>query len=298
MKTKLIFIFLLFLMFSCVSSVEVSLESENPQLVLNSILNATQDSIVVTLSLSHSIVSVDAFRQVNDAKIELFENQQFIAQFDVLDSGTYVLHYRPIAGREYEIVARAAETSLKGKTIVPHTVAFNLSKLREERDDFMLSLKASDIYGANVWMNVLYTNWYGPDSLKKVPGNTIYSNSTFIDPFNRETDTYEQYAYYYDDYMFLSGYDDHGEVDIYFGFYGTITRSNEIIVSTFDDHLTRYVKSSIIAFNVERGKGEYPFYLDPAVVYSNVEGGIGIVGSMNSRSQEIFNQKKFIYASN
>lgn len=279
-------------MLSCTQPVDISIDFGEPQLVLNSILDATKDSIGVTLSLSHSITSVESFQKVNDAVVELYEDQQLVGQFAFTDSGVYVLNYRPFVGKEYEIVARTGGKTVKGRTRIPEAVSFELEKIDDEYDDFKLTMNGNDIDSANVWISVLSTHFFVSDTLEKVPRHSIYSSSTFLDPFNRGEDTYKQYAYSYEYYLLLSGYENKESVEIFFGLEADV-RSNEIIVSVFDDNLSSYVKSSIMATDVENTMGDYPFYIDPVEVYSNIEGGIGIVGSMNSNSKEILNRLIF-----
>lgn len=289
MKSNFYCLFLILIINSCTKPIEVLLDFGEPQLVMNSIIDATHDSIGVTLSMSRSIISSDLFQKVDDATVELYEDEQLIGQLAFIDSGVYVLNYRPIAGKEYEIRALYNSKIAKAKTIIPEAITFKLEKINEDYDDFKLTLENKDLDGANIWISVLSTFLFSGDSLKKTPRRVIYSSSACIDPFNSDIDTYRQYAYMYWNYLLLVGYKKQDVVEIYFGLDGNITRSNEIIVNVFDDHLSSYVKSSIMASDVDRTKGKMPFYIDPVEVYTNVEDGIGIVGSINSNSQELFN---------
>ncbi len=274
---------------SCERSTEVVLDFEEPQLTLNCIIDATNDSISATLSLTRPIISSEPFQKINDAIVELYEDKHIVGQFILVDSGLYVIYYNVFPGKEYEIIASVDDETVKGKTLIPDVIPFDLLRIDNEYDDFKLTFNNKDINNAYVWINVLSTYYFVADTLKKEHRDVIYSGSTCIDPFNREMDTYKQYAYLYNSYLFLAEYGNQFQIDVFFGLRGN-ARSNEIIVNIFDYHLSTYVKSSMIASDAERVKGKSPFYIDPASVYSNIDGGIGIVGSMNSNSREIFNQ--------
>ncbi|WKN44734.1 DUF4249 domain-containing protein [Tunicatimonas pelagia] len=97
---------ILVLFISCTQELDIALPTAPPQLALNSLLHP--DSIIrvsLTTTLSSSVNSTD-FPIVDDALVQLYENDELLSDLTFQDS-VYVLDYYPKAAQKYSVVATA-----------------------------------------------------------------------------------------------------------------------------------------------------------------------------------------------
>ncbi|SHJ46355.1 protein of unknown function [Tangfeifania diversioriginum] len=279
MRRNYLFILIIILGATLFSSCEkdVTFEFNKPaKLSLNCILNP-DSTITARLTLSKNIENTTTFQPVDDAIIVLYENGTELDTLAPVGEGNYYLNYYPEPLSEYEITVMHPDfETLNASTTVPQKP--NVShqpdtiEYTEQGRFFWLDVyyEIHDIPGPNsywlYWKHTLHGVTYAGGSASMI-------QAPFIDDFNRQIDTEEEYGIWYNYYVRISdvGYD--GEI---LAFNKSSKTGSFYNVVSADEHYDKYIKSSVeVRLNSEY---DLPFK-EPVQIYSNIENGYGIFGS-------------------
>lgn len=260
---------------SCEKEVLLDFDHE-PVLCLNCILNP-DETIKANITISRSISDTGNFSPLNNASIELYENNNLFGELTHIKNGVYTLDKKPTTGKEYQITVNAEGfTPLLAKCIVPQAPGITYEKVNYINNQYDLSVELQNLPGMDYYW--LYTT--GSVNGRKNGGGNYPFNSPFIDNFNKEYDNSAKFGftYYMQIRMTDEGYD--GEImkfsipDI--PVMDNIKRMADQHFLSADEHYDKYIKTTII--NQMKEESYLPFY-EPVQIYSNIKNGTGIFGS-------------------
>ena len=89
----------LILAVSCTKPLEIELMESQPKLVINGLINP-DENVNVNISTTASITDTNWYF-INDASIELFEDNIFIGNLDFISKGSYQINYKPRRNAQY-----------------------------------------------------------------------------------------------------------------------------------------------------------------------------------------------------
>jgi hypothetical protein len=255
-----------------------------PKLVVNSYLHA-DSTLSIHLSKSLSVLDNAELKNVDDASIDLYEDNSYLATLNTSDGdGNYLYNHILKPGSEYSIEAKSTKLgTAKANTMVPKKVtikeyeistfdnddwgkeykfSITFDDLPELGDYYMLGIAVikvdSFIAGTDTIVeeyhssNVYLSSSSNPAS-DEIVGGTIFFKDEF---FNGKTYTIDVNAAYVDDYAY--------KLKLIAELY-TLSEANY-----------KYRKS-LAKFYDSSGN---PF-AEPVQVFNNIEGGYGIFGGQN-----------------
>ncbi len=263
---------------SCEKEVTFNFEHE-PRLCLNCILNP-DSTITANLTLSKKLDKSNNFVPVENATIDLYEEDVLLGKLQEVGNGNYKLMKKPVKGKKYDIIVDVSGYKrVSATTTVPVAPEISYSKDTtghsnyNDRILYNLNVEIIDKPGKDYYW--LYGSW-------KV-GGVIYGggcrtiNAPFVDVFNRNIDLEAKYGFTHFLQIRISdeGYD--GQVLSFI--IPDFVERDEYTAQHFlnaDEHYDKYIKTTII--NKMKEDSELPFY-EPIQIYSNIENGYGIFGS-------------------
>lgn len=282
----------------CETIIDVDLPEHEPTLVLNSYFG-TDTTFIVSLHESKSILDASYdFKVVHDATIQLYAENQLIGTFTESETesnngfefGNYVLYHYPEAGINYSIIA-----SKSGFRTVEAQDAIPLEKINPSIEEF------KDVSDGEYYGDRKYQLTY---SLNDPPGEDFYEVFLYAEM--------PEYEYYHDadtSYFYLIGYRknriyyeevgaelnefEDNSVDptlfsdkLFDGRKYTHTIEATIFVNAIneDEKIKLYLEVKHVSKAYFRYKKSFGLQLDsegnpfaePAPVYNNIEGGLGI----------------------
>lgn len=299
---------------------DIELDEEDKLLVVNSLISS-DTTISVNITKTISSLDGDAFiKFINDAEVNLYEDDEFVEIMNRDTLGTYVSTIKPQLGKKYSITAKHSNyPELSASTYLPDTVPIN---------NVTISLN----------IDTTYETWYDPYTGNEI--DTVFYELTgdgsagiyFDDPADEEnyymvTFTYIRPEYIWDDYgnMYITGYTEYPiyhdmEVlsDDYQFFELNLKTSGylfsdalfngqqfdvkatiytwELYDMFYDEFLEPIIYVHLYTFNKEVYKfvSTYNKYQDalsnpfaePVNIYTNVENGLGLFGSFNCSTYE------------
>jgi len=278
-------------MWGCISEVTIDDDFKGNEVVLNCILDAQNDTVVVQLSYSIPIQSTDLFEPIKDAQIQLFEEGRIIGEFIWTDSSAYVLPYQVIAGKIYRIEAKSGNNVVWAETSVPKAIDANIDKVKIGfyANSFQILLN-DNINEANFyWISA--TGFEGAqENQRKNIACALYSNFKYADDFNQRISQNSMYKFEYEYYIrFTESELPVGLTDVIFS-PQCINNPVEVFLLSVDYHLDKYMKSSLLLQSMDLYAEDMPIIYSPFPMYSNINGGTGIFGSFNCVSEK-FNGK-------
>jgi len=305
---NIVFIILIFGLWSCTEVVELPFPATSSNLVLNCILHP--DSIIkarITTSLPATDTN-NRFVTVSNATMLLYENNNLLDTFAYGGNGTYELERYPKPGSEYKInVIVPGYPVLTASEQVPLSPSVNvcydefLTLLGGNYIDIIVYL--SDVAKENnaYWFHVVLSDYkrlgrlkYDSTQTENIPVFYLLSTSAIADDFNAILDhTYGRNGYRY--YLRLEDKSFNGSVveqtigftDNYFRFgkVATFTEDQEVIIhiTNASQNYDRYLKSSFTYF-LNQDFYEPNLFFEPIQIHSNIENGTGIFAAYNSIS--------------
>jgi len=277
-----------FIMWGCISEVTIDDDFKENEVVLNCILDAQSDTVVVQLSYSKPIQATDLFEPIKDAQIQLFEGKTKIGEFVWSDSSTYILPFSVLPGKIYWIEATAGNIKVWAETTVPNAINATI-----EKDTSGLY----NYYSFGILLNdspeeVNYY-WISATGFEGIEGNkskniacALYSNFEYADDFNQTIYQNGSYKFEYEYYIrFADSVLPGGKTEIVF-YPQCISNPIEVFLLSTDYHLDKYMKSSLLLQNMDLYAEDMPIIYAPFPMYSNINGGTGIFGSYNSVSEK------------
>jgi hypothetical protein len=292
MKIYLVLIVLV-LFYCCTEPVNIDIEEGESHIVINSILDAGNDSIYVELSWSQPITSIFEKIEIDDAVVSLSNEKGLIGYFEHVECGKYAINHCPEVYGQYTLTAivGGADT-VSGITIIPPAPDYSVAFFDGECRYYSLDFIANNNENYTYWVSAIEighvkkTEWH--NSMEMI---SLYANSILIDDFEVTQGT--PYCDFINDhgcYMRIRNTIDKKEENIQF--YAKRYQRGliiDVLVFAADINYDRFMKSFII-YNSNSYSSDPSYVLidaNPVVTYSNVSGGIGLVGSINSKATRI-----------
>src|SRR5690554_3819920 len=125
-------IFFLFVLSGCIHDVALNETNWERQPVLNGILDAAKDTLIVHFSWSKPIQGEQSFEHEKEARIQLFQDGNFAGEFTWKDSSAYYLPFQISPGKTYKIEATAGGKTFWAETTVPHPVSATIEQENPE----------------------------------------------------------------------------------------------------------------------------------------------------------------------
>ncbi|MCK9498675.1 MAG: DUF4249 domain-containing protein [Bacteroidales bacterium] len=318
-KYSLIFIIFTSIVFiiACEKTIEIDIEDTKPKLVLNAELNP-DSTIKVNITRSRHILDNAMITNVEDAQVKIYEDEIFIGNLIYDKNGNYRLNYKPKKGKNYKIIVEhpnyetvkatsfiiskieniSIDTSSTydeyGNSITNLNIKFK--DPANEKNYYMLKLR--DKYKTEIWdysIIVIDTIYTGPD--------------TTIVNISQGAFTYE----YSTEVVYFSSNDINLDEDNYFA--GVLAISDELfdgkeylLKTSFDANYTYYsTDTSLIYIDFYSISQDYYKYIksrnkytysvgdpfsEPVMVFTNVENGLGILGSAHANTDSILIKRK------
>ena len=273
----------------CIQDVNIDFSNNDQTYVLNGILDANQDTVTVWLTKSRPLASDTAFEAVGNAQISLFENDQKVGDFTRSDSSAYVLDYHPQAQKTYRVEAHVGDQLVWAETTVPSTPIANI-QVAKSGYIYFYQIQLSDPQEET---NYYWVSASGYEGSREVPikniACSVFSNFVYADDFNQSNADIGIYGLEYEYYMRFSDHEIQGKtVDVNFQ-PQCISYPITVFILSADSNLDKYMKSSLLQMQREDFSSEMPIAYSPFPIYSNIHGGTGIFGSVNSASK-VFTQ--------
>jgi hypothetical protein len=280
-------IFFLVVLSGCIRDVALTETNWELQPVLNGILDAAKDTLIVHFSWSKPIQAAQSFEPEKNARIQLFEYGKFAGEFNWKDSSAYYLPFQVIPGKTYKIEASAGGKTVWAETTVPQPVNATIEQENPKvyGNNYLAAL--TDSPDANNFYWISATGYEGVDeNRKKNIACLIYSNFEFADDFNRYTSENGVFKFEYDYYLRFPDNQLPGkQIEILFR-PQCISMPMEVFLLSTDYHLDKYMKSSLLTERMEIYAEDMPIIYAPLPIYSNIHGGTGIFGSFTGVSKE------------
>lgn len=281
MKILLVF-FALVVFTACTHSVDIDIETGNRQIVLNSILDAKNDTIWVELTWSKPITESYEDEVIDNATIVLEQNDDSLGIFRYAGNGKYYFIETPCENDSYKIIVNVAGHITWGQAFVP-PAPLAIIELQDRVCGLYEILLNS--YSSND-----YTLWISASSILERDGiefkdicKGLAADNILYDDFNRfSSASFCSFVYEYDYFIRILETPAANNNSLEFAI-GTLSRNekHEITVFAVDENLDKYIKYSILARNAEMFMEESPINTDLVLSFSNVQGGVGLVGSIN-----------------
>ena len=313
-KYILLFSILASLIFSiaCEKTIDIDIEDSKPKIVLNAEINP-DSTIKVHISRSRHILDIANLSTLNDAEVKLFEDETFIGNL-IYDASIscYCINYKPIQGKNYKFVVSHQQfetinaTSQILEKIKPISIdtsrsfgqyneeQINISiKFKDpanEKNYYMLKLRSK--YKAEIWDPDLITI----DTIYEVPDTTIidisqggYYYADAIDPMhfssndlNLEDGDYLRSLVIADEFFDGKEYVLKISLDAFSLPYTSDTTVVYIDFYAISQDYYKYLRSEK---KYQNSSGD-PFS-EPVMVFTNVENGLGILGSAHAHTDSI-----------
>ncbi len=290
MKTNYILIILATIVAftSCEKIIDISIPESERKLVLNGLLIAGKP-IEIKLSKSVSVFEENAIIDiVSNAKVEVFENEILLGEATHINSGWYRLDNKAIAGAKYTL--KVTQTGLQH--IIAETTVPN--------QDF--SFKTDTVLFISEWGQRMYKLKYSATT------NTSNKSFYMLKPYEKPSVYYfinekglADSAYYtnyygafqtqdpslisnwYGEFLFSSETFSNNTKNIDFDF--NISNSNTTVYIDYYAISEDFYKHRVTISKYMENSGN-PL-VEPVLVYSNVNGGLGFLGGAMVKSDSI-----------
>ncbi len=280
--------------FACEKNVNVNVSSKytTPLLVLNSVL---RPDTAATVQVSKSTSALDGSTPtiVVDATVDLWEDGKFKMNCANNGNGFYIANYKPLVGHSYTIKAHEnGMTDVDATTTIPTLTPISVVSIDTTTEDIMLQI--NDPIAANYYSFSL--NAY--DSFGYVLPITLYTDNAMLlnnaktpafsfsrhgnrklhpipnyvgdDLFNGQNNTY--------DLSFNTINAGHG------GHGGFQPPPTSLPSGTYVLKVTNVSAEIYKYFDTVDGANSVNPFAEPTQIYTNVNNGLGIVGSLNYQS--------------
>ncbi|MCF6242218.1 MAG: DUF4249 domain-containing protein [Bacteroidales bacterium] len=308
MKKNIIIAFIIVAIFSsCEKTITIEIPDNGRKLVVNSLF--TGDS-VLSLSLLESKYILDEsfsdyyryeYDSVSGAKIDLYENEQFIEQLNEISKGKYQSNYIIKTDKDYQIKVLAENfPDLSAESYVPEKPEILGLEVYDTRDE-----EGYEVTGFTLRFkdNPEQSNYYFIEAFEKVvmkdqsweTGNdTIISYTNSLNVYSSDPNAYsddwglgegillndellngEDYLFKF--FAYSSSY-------YYYDEYGNSYPDENIISVTYVVYLNSISKDYYQYYKSlsKHLEAQYEFFMEPVQVYTNVENGFGIFAGYSS----------------
>ncbi len=285
-RLSFVFIPALIILSGCVKILNEDLTSKEKRLVLNA---AVGSDSVFTVNLSHTFnifadESANNLPFIDGATVKLYENGNFIVKLENTGNGYYRYDgFFPVMGKEYTVTASyGGYKTIEAKTSIPQKVpiaSFDTTTVTQSYDygnQIIANIKYNDPPGVqNFYMLSCYVKNKSPEGEYVWYKNDLWVSETSKLLFDNDNG----------DILWSDKYSDGKEVtlDIGFAFWypeGRNTTETDTLKYIFQfKSITKEFYTYLKSLNVyyETGGADDPF-VEPVVIYSNVDNGYGILG--------------------
>jgi hypothetical protein len=302
-----VIILFLFTLNSCQSVVEFNAKDSQQKLVVNSIMTAN-DTISVQVSLSRFFLSSKMeYTFINDAKIDLYVNEKFIATLKNWGQGIYSSSYQPKSGEQVKLVV----TTPKNGTAYAVSRIPEALKIESAKHDslFIESIESQGeynnnyYYGGNLKVNSSFVlvdeptqdNFYRIRTTKikffykdstTTKNDPIPNFSSFlmniitpVDEGNQDIFGSEVYGrtYFKDDFFKGKSYAIKFENVIFASIDSLALKADSLQIETTVENLSHDYYNFLLT--KDRYFSESGPFSEPVQIKSNVVGGVGILGT-------------------
>lgn len=274
---------------SCEKIIDIDLPETERKMVVNGLI--TPDSLVtVNLTKSLSVLEVDSFIFVPDARVTLSLGEEIIGELSYQDKGDYILPgYYPGMGNTYrldievpDLQAAYAETTIPESTMLQ---AVDTSWVTDEWGEQVLYLNLQfedqpdqdNYYGLVVYATSKEFDFLTGEFTGNKETHTVYIGRT--DPILEEEGLFFGERLLFNDLTF-QGKSKSIEFELYdYAFYTSDTVWLDVRLEEIEEDYYLYALSS------EKYSATFrnPFS-EPVQVYNNIEGGFGLFSSYSSDS--------------
>ncbi len=294
----LICLFAVFLFLSCEKVIEAKdLPEQDSRIVLNSLL-FSEDLITANITASRGILSNKAFKDLDKAVCQVFENDAYLGNLINIQNGNFTSFFTAKVNNKYRLIVSASGySSVTATTIIPPSVKYtNLERYDTLNYNYRLNqysptekwVGGTSKFKLKILDDLSAKNFYSikpivilTDSL----GNTI-ENDGYSIKNNNDENSYDSNSFEIDDLTKVNGNQMPLDFDVTF-YYNIPENLKSIRVYLEVSNLTEeYYKYKItLKKQAEAGGG---FFSEPVLVYSNVINGLGILGGSSLTRLRIY----------
>jgi len=297
----LICLFAVFLFLSCEKVIEAKdLPEQDSRIVLNSLL-FSEDLITANITASRGILSNKAFKDLDKAVCQVFENDAYLGNLINIQNGNFTSFFTAKVNNKYRLIVSASGySSVTATTIIPPSVKYtNIERYDTLNYNYRLnqysptekSVGGTSKFKLKILDDLSAKNFY---SIKPIVilidslGNTIENDGygyLYIKN-NNDENSYEPSSFEMDDLTKVNGNQMPLDFDVTFS-YNIPENLKSIRVYLEVSNLTEeYYKYKItLKKQAEAGGG---FFSEPVLVYSNVINGLGILGGSSLTTFRIY----------
>ena len=294
-----------FCLHGCEDVVSIDLGREKPVLVLNCILVEGDDTVRVAVSQTRPTRDTTIWKTFPEVEVLLFKNGALVGQAEWNGKDCFVLSCRVEAEQTYRVVAKVpGRGTVCGETTVPAKIKdYKLEIWQEVRSEttangFEAKYHWQDLPDKvnHYWLTAFESGYSTykeneSDSIVLVRDTMnwnqfflLFSDSTLPDSFNREkwmNGTEDGYEVGYKNYIRVEGTASEQRYFTLSYSMGHVNQCFSAIISLInaDYNCDSYLKSIIENEQTRLDILEEPWLFRPKDMYSNIEGGTGIVGS-------------------
>ncbi len=277
------------LFISCEKDITLNLKEPGNMLCLNCILEAGNDSVVIYVTKVQSIENADDLVPVNNAEIILQKDGEILPGIMNKGNGKYILYQTPEEGKKYQIQVNVDRYKpLSAETIVPLKPMVEVDFVRDTIYDETLWKGYRTYISLFVKLTDLPTKdnyWFMRAYMRSIGGKAYGSyaiayqtDNLLFDAFNRYYN--QDYSYRFTNYDYIAALrlDDSSMKNGNISFSMSAGNQPTVFVINADENFDKYYKSSIKQF-LTYEYDQLPIF-EPVQIYSNVENGFGIFGSI------------------
>lgn len=290
----LLSLLIILLFFSCTKVVELDIYQQDKKITLNCILDTRQDTIMAWLSWTRPLSSSNKFDAIKETTIILFEDGKDIGHFSWKDSSAYILVYKPRPDKTYKIEANFDKEKVWAETHMPSTIIpqIDIVNYKSGQVDYKIDFRDNPSEKNYYWIAIvsLTDGWIANKRIFYNALAYLYSNTLLADDFNRTPDQWQEYRFSFNNYIRIEDNSlPEGIGSLILQPQGISFEGNtmDVFLLNTDYHLDKYMKSSIMMNDMDATSESYPIKYVPTPIYSNIQNGTGIFGSVNSYMQTI-----------
>ncbi len=294
----LICLFAVFIFLSCEKVIEAKdLPEQDSRIVLNSLL-FSEDLITANITASRGILSNKAFKDLDKAVCQVFENDAYLGNLINIQNGNFTSFFTAKVINKYRLIVSASGySSVTATTIIPPSVKYtNLERYDTLNYNYRLNqysptekwVGGTSKFKLKILDDLSAKNFYSikpivilTDSL----GNTI-ENDGYSIKNNNDENSYDSNSFEIDDLTKVNG--NQMSLDFDVSFYFNISENLKSIrvyleISNLSQEYYNY--KTTLKKQTEAGGG---FFSEPVLVYSNVINGLGILGGSSLTRLRIY----------
>ena len=272
---------------SCTESIDLSSEFER-KVTVNLILE-NKDSQELTLCYN-SKAGDFRYEPIEEADVRLFDGDTEVGRFKHKRFRSWALDYRPVPGHTYRLTVDVPSFErITAQTTMPHNVRIQKYKDDETTNDRHKSF-VQEMPESPYWIFVMLRHTTSMilenNDLQIEPEDNLSSclgsNHIALDNFNAndflmftDMNLESGESFNHDGYLRIGKTSALNEYPIIF-FIESFLSNAIVVFRAASDEYDKYLKSSLIKAQAYEAKDDPSAYFEENVVYSNINGGLGI----------------------